>query len=162
MNWAACLLFLVSLFQPMEHHTVPGPCSWPCLYPFTYTVFDNSIIFVLSPLFFIFQLLAWSDFRLFFAGVVYSLIGVGEMLMLLTPVLENKINSPFRQNLHLLLACLAAASVLSYSLFSDLRYGVDPLLIGYYFLVAAFVLAALASILRYHIRHYERPFKLSS
>lgn len=148
-NWAAWIIFLASLFQPMEHNTISGPCSWPCLYPFTYTVFDNSLIFVLSPLFLVFQLLAWAGFRSFLTFAVYSSIGIGEILLLLTPVFENKINSQFRQNLHLLLASLAAIAVLSYGFISDFRYGVDPLRIGYYYLVLSFLLIFLSSILRF-------------
>lgn len=159
-NWAACILFLASLFQPMEHNTVSGPCSWPCLYPFTYTVLDNSLIFVFSPLLVLFQLLAWTGLKSFLAFTVYSLIGIGEILLLLTPALENKINSQFRQNLHLLLASLAAVAVLSYGFISDLRYGVDPLRIGYYYLVLSFLLAALASIMRFITRRSEKPSEL--
>jgi len=159
MNWVACILFLASLFQPMEHHTLSGPCSWPCLYPFTYTVFDNSFIFVLSPLFLLFQLLAWNGSKPLFMAVVYSLIGIGEILLLLTPVLENRINSQFRQNLHLLLVFLASIAILSYGLISDLRFGVDPLRVGYYYLVLSFLLMFVSSTLRFMLRRMERPFK---
>lgn len=162
MNWLACILFLASLFQPMEHHTLSGPCSWPCLHPFTYTVLDNSFIFVLSPLFLLFQLFAWNGFKLFFMFFVYSLIGTGEILVLITPLLETKINSKFRQNLHLLLALLAAVAVLSYSFISDLQYGVDPLRIGYYYLVLSFLLTFLSSILRFMIRRTEKPFMITT
>jgi drug/metabolite transporter (DMT)-like permease len=93
---------------------------------------------------------------------VYSLIGTGEILVLITPLLETKINSKFRQNLHLLLALLAAVAVLSYSFISDLQYGVDPLRIGYYYLVLSFLLTFLSSILRFMIRRTEKPFMITT
>jgi hypothetical protein len=159
-NWVACLLFLASLFQPMEQHTLSGPCSWPCLYPFTYTVLDNSFTFVLSPVFLFFQLLFWNGFKLFFIAVVYSLIGTGEFLLLITPLLETKINSEFRQKTHLFLAFLSAVAILCYGLISDFRIGVDPLKIGYYYLTLAFLLAVLSSIFRYNTMRSQRPSKL--
>ena len=137
----------------MEHHTLPGPCSWPCLYPFTYTVLDNSLVFVLSPLLFLFQSLP------FLTAATYSLIGIGEILLLLTPIFENKLNSPFRQNLHLLLAGLAAAAILFYGFNPDLRYGVDPLRAGYYFLALSFLLLATASTLRFISKRNEKTSK---
>lgn len=156
-NWVAFLLFLASLFQPMEHHTLAISCSWPCQYPFIFTVFDVSVIFVFSPLLLFFQLFAWADFESSLMALVYSLIGIGEILLLLTPLFENNINSPFRQNLHLLLASLAAVAVLCYGFVSDLRYGVDPLMFGYYGLVLSFLLVALASTVRFATKQKEKP-----
>ena len=147
-NWVAFLLFLVSLFQPMEHHTLAIPCSWPCQHPFTFTLFDVSVVFVFSPLLLFFQLLAWAGFETLFMAVVYSFVGMGEILLLLTPVFENKINSQLRQNLHLLLVIFAAVSVLCYGFISDLRYGVEPLMIGYYGLALSLLLAVIASVAR--------------
>lgn len=161
-NWVACLLFLASLFQPMEQHTLPGPCSWPCLYPFTYTVLDNSFTFVLSPLFLFFQLLFWNGLTLYFMAVVYSLIGIGEILLLITPLLETKINTEFRKKSHLSLAFLSAVAILCYGLISDFRIGVDPLEIGYYYLTLAFLLAVLASMFRYNAMRSAKPSNLPS
>jgi hypothetical protein len=159
LNWVACILFLASLFQPMEQHTLSGPCSWPCLYPFTYTVLDNSFTFVLSPLFLLIQLLFWNGFRLYFIAVIYSLIGVGEILLLITPLLETRINSEFRQKSHLCLTFLSAVAILCYGLISDFRIGVDPLRIGYYDLTSAFLLLFLSSLLRFMSMRNEKPSK---
>lgn len=161
-NRVACILFLASLFQPMEQHSLPGPCSWPCLYPFTYTVIEDSFTFIFSPIFFIFQLLFWTGFELFLVAAVYSLIGIGEILLLVTPLLEAKINSEFRQKFHLVLVVLSVVAILCYGLISDLRIGFDPLKIGYYFLTLSLLLAAASSILRYLNKHKEGPSKLSA
>jgi hypothetical protein len=148
-NWVAFLLLLTSLFQPMEHHTLAISCSWPCRYPFTFTVFDVSVVFIFSPLLLFFQLLAWAGFETLFMAVVYSWIGIGEISLLLTPLFENKINSQLRQKVHLLFVFLAVVAVLCYGFISDLRYGVEPLMTGYYGLVLSFLLAATASVMRF-------------
>jgi hypothetical protein len=95
-----------------------------------------------------------------FPAIVYSLIGVGEILLLLTPIFENKINSQLRKKMHLLLAFLAVVAVFCYGLISDLRYGVDPLMTGYYGLVLSFLLVAMASIMRLSPRRIVKPSEL--
>ena len=155
MNWVALLLFLVSLFLPMERHAVPGPCEWPCFYPFTYTLLNNTILFLFAPLFFLMSLLFWQSLRLVLMAIAFSLIGMGEVLLLLTPFFENRINSPFRQRVHLVLACLAVLGTLSYSLVEDFRLGFDPLLGGYYYFVLALLLIAASSGLRFMNGHNE-------
>ena len=156
-NWVAWFIFLGSLFLPMEHNTVSGPCAWPCTNPFVTTVWNNTFIFVLSPFFFFLHLLAGRDFRMVLIFAVYSLIGLGQILLLITPVLQNKLNSQFRQKFYSVLAFLATVATLSYGLISDFRLGVDPLRIGYYGLAASFLLASLSSILRYFIGQTEEP-----
>ena len=160
LNGVACALFIASLFLPMENHAAAGPCNWPCAEPFTYTVFNNSFVFILSPLFVLFHLLAWDGLEAFSIFAVYSLIGMGEILLLLTPVLENQINSRFRQILHLLLTLPAAVAILAYGLISDVRLGIDPLRIGYYCFALSLLLAAVSSVLRYRNRRVEESFLL--
>ena len=149
MNWVALILFLFSLFVPMERHAVPGPCEWPCLYPFTYTLLNNTILFLFAPLFLLMNLLFWQGVRVVLMAITFSLIGMGEVLLLLTPFFENRINSPFRQRMHLGLVCLAMLGTLSYGLVEDFRLGFDPLMIGYYYFVWALLLIAASSALRF-------------
>jgi hypothetical protein len=148
MNWAAWIIFLVSLFLPMEHNTISGPCGWPCT-PFVTTVGENSLLFVISPIFLAFQFLAWDGMRMYLVAVTYMLLGLGEILILLTPFVEKKISSPFRQKLHLSLAVTAIVAILYYGLDANVRTGVDPLENGYYWMAFAFLLVALASLLRF-------------
>jgi len=154
-NWVAWVIFLGSLYLPMEHNTVSGPCAWPCTNPFVTTVWNNTFIFVLSPPFFLLHLIAGEDFKMVLIFAVYSLIGLGEILLLISPVLQNKLNSQSRQNLYSLLAFFATAAILSYGFISNFRLGVDPLRIGYYGLAASFLLVSLSSVLRYFIGQTE-------
>lgn len=82
-------------------------------------------------------------------ALAFSLIGMGEVLLLVTPFFENKINSPFRQRWHLVLACLALFATLSYSFVEDFRLGIDPLMRGYYVFVLSLVLITASSGLRF-------------
>ena len=148
LNWGAWILFIASLFLPMEHNSPTGPCSLPCTHPFILTVVDNTLIFVLAPPFFLLTLLGWGSFKMISLFAIYSFIGIGEIVLLLTPLLENKINSRFRQDLHLILVLLGIAAILSYGFTSNFRLGIDPLSIGYYDLVLSFLLIFLSSILR--------------
>jgi hypothetical protein len=85
---------------------------------------------------------------MYLVEVTYTLLGLGEILILLTPFLEKKISSPFRRKLHLSLASCAAVAILYYGLDSNVRTGVDPLRNGYYVLTSAFLLVTLAALLR--------------
>jgi hypothetical protein len=121
-NWIAWIIFLVSLFLPIEHNTISGPCGWPCT-PFVTTVGENSFLFVLSPLFLAFQFLAWNGMRMYLVAVTYMLLGLGEILILLTPFVEKKISSSFRQKLHLSLTVTAVAAISYYGLDPNVRTG---------------------------------------
>jgi hypothetical protein len=147
-NWAAWIIFLVSLFLPMEHNTISGPCDWPCT-PFVTTVAENAFFFAFSPVFLAFQFLAWNGMRTYLVAVTYTLLGLGEILILLTPFMEKKISSPFRQKLHSSLAVAAVLAILYYGLDPNICTGVDPLRNGYYAMASAFLLVALASLLRF-------------
>jgi len=156
-NWIAWALFLYSLFLPMERHTVPGPCQWPCFYPFTYTLLNKTFLFLFAPLLLSLRLSFWQGTRDVLMATAFSLIGMGEILLLVTPFFENKINSAFRQIWHLMLACLAFFATLSYSLVEDFRLGVDPMMRGYYVFVLSLVLIVVSSDLRFMIGRNERP-----
>ena len=144
--WA---VFLYSLFLPMERHTVPGPCQWPCFSPFIYTLLNNTVLFLFAPLLLAMDLFFWQGLRDMLLALAFSLIGMGEVLLLVTPFFENKINSPFRQRWHLVLACLALFATLSYSFVEDFRLGIDPLMRGYYVFVLSLVLITASSGLRF-------------
>ena len=158
-NWVASIIFLVSLFLPMEHNTISGPCGLGCT-PFITTVGENALLFVLSPLFLAFQFLAWDGIRMYLVTVTYMLLGLGEILILLTPFVEKKIGSPLRQKLHLSLAVAAVAAILYYGLDPNMRTGVDPLENGYYVIASAFLLVALASLLRFMKARKRESFGL--
>lgn len=90
-------------------------------------------------------------------ALAFSLIGMGEVLLLVTPFLENKINSPFRQRWHLVLACLALLATLAYSFVEDFRLGFDPMMRGYYVFVLSLVLITASAGLRFMTGHNNNP-----
>jgi hypothetical protein len=151
-TWAAWLVFLTSLFLPMENHNVPGPCAEPCVYPPSYTVLNNSIVFLFTPflliLYLIQFLLTWDGFEQIGLFTLYLFIGLGEILLFLAPFLVKKINTLFLRRSHLAVTFISTTAILLYRVLPNVRFGIDPLRIGYYVLVSSFLLALLASLLR--------------
>jgi hypothetical protein len=77
---------------------------------------------------------------------VYSLLGLGQLLIALAPFWPVKIKRPTRQKLHFWITLLSTLSVIAYGLFPDIRIGVD-VLSGYYLWALSFVLLLVVSFL---------------
>lgn len=156
--WAAWLIFIASLFMPMETNSLAGPCAWPCTQPFVDYGWQNASFFVLDLIVFPLKLLeviysATMDpltlRRVLESTLIigmYCIIGLGEILTVLAPLWPARIKKRGWQWLHLWLVLLSALAVLAYGLFPDLRLGLD-LLNGYYVWALSFVLMAGASVL---------------
>lgn len=153
-TWAAWLVFLSSLFLPMENHNVPGPCTLPCDYPPNYTVLNNSFVFIFSILFlilYLFQFLfTWDGVEQVWMFALYSFIGIGEILLLFAPLLANKITTPFLRKLHLAVTFISTTALILYNVIPNMRFGIDALRTGYYVLVLSFLLALVASALQFN------------
>jgi len=66
-----------------------------------------------------------------FGLFVYSMIGIGQLLVVLAPLWPVRIKKPFRKKLHFWILLFSTLSVIAYGLFPDIRQGVG-LLSGYY------------------------------
>ena len=84
--------------------------------------------------------------HIIFTMAIYSMIGVGEFLVLFAPLWPIKIKKPARQKLHFWIIMLSTLSVIAYGLFPDTRLGLD-VLSGYYVWVLSFLLLLGASVL---------------
>lgn len=156
--WAAWLVFIASLFMPMETNNLAGPCAWPCKQPFTDYGWQNASFFVLSIIALALNFLQVIYIAIFDPGIlgkifdsffttwIYTIIGLGQFLIVLAPLWPAKIQKTGWQKLHLWVVILSALSALAYGLFPDLRMGLE-LLRGYYLWVFSFVLMLMASIL---------------
>lgn len=156
--WAAWIAFIISLFLPIERHTLPLEVSRFCSGGVVYCGYQNAIFFVLSPLFLLLNLVQGIQTAIFYPEMlgaalyivltmaVYSVLGLGQILVALAPLWPIKIKRPARQKLHFWMVLLSALSVIAYGLFPDIRMGVD-LLSGYYVWALSFLLLLGASIL---------------
>lgn len=156
--WAAWLIFIASLFMPMETHSLAGPCAWPCAQPFTNYGWQNASFFVLSIIVFVLNLLQAFSFVMFdpqtlgkimpslLTAGLYAVIGLGQFLIVLAPFWSAKIKKTGWQRFHLGMVTLSSLTALAYGLFPDFRLGLD-LLSGYYFWALSFLLTLVVSIL---------------
>jgi hypothetical protein len=156
--WAAWLIFVASLFMPVETNSLAGPCSWPCTQPFVDYGWQNASFFVLDLIVFPLKLLeviysaAFDPLTLrrvlestLIIGM-YCIIGLGEILIVLAPLWPARIKKTGWQRVHLWALILSALSALAYGLFPNLRLGLE-VLSGYYVWVLSFVLMGGASVL---------------
>ena len=156
--WAAWLIFIASLFMPMETNSLAGPCAWPCAQPFTDYGWQNASFFVMSMLVFVLDLIQMIFFVIFdpqtlgrvidtlFKMGIYAVIGLGQFLIVMAPFWPAKIKKSGWQRLHLWVVILSALLTIAYGLFPDLRLGLE-ILRGYYLWVLSFVLMVVASLL---------------
>jgi hypothetical protein len=163
--WAAWLVFILSLFLPMETNNLSGPCAWPCGQPFTDYGWQNASFYALSIIVFMLnfvQVIFSSIFDLQTLGRVldslitmgiYAVIGLGQFLIVLAPVWPVRIKKASWRRLHLWVIILSALAALAYSMFPTLRLGVE-VLSGYYLWVLSFFLLVVASIL---VQHRKNP-----
>jgi hypothetical protein len=154
--WAAWIAFLVSLFLPIEKHTLPLEVSRFCSGGGVYCGYQNALFFVLSPLFLLLNLVQGIQTTIFYPEMlgaalqivltmtIYSALGLGQLLIVMAPLWLAKIKKPARQKLHFWLALLSALAAIAYGLFPDIRMGVD-LLSGYYLWALSFLLLLSAS-----------------
>lgn len=80
---------------------------------------------------------------------LYAIIGLGQLLIVLAPIFQVKLKKSTWQSLHLWVVIASTLAVLAYSLFPNLRLGLE-LLNGYYLWNFSFILMCVASVL--HIR----------
>lgn len=156
--WAAWIAFLVSLFLPIESHALPLEVSWPCISEPAYCGWQNAAFFALSPIVLLLNILQsiptailypemlGTALYIVFTLMVYSVIGLGQFLILLAPLWPIKIKKPFLQKLHFWIVFLSAMSAFAYGLFPDIRQGLD-VLNGYFVWALSFLLLLGASIL---------------
>jgi len=155
--WAAWIAFVVSLFLPVERHTLALEVSRLCSGGLVYCGYQNAVFFILSPLFLLLNLLQGilsaisypeilgATLSIVLTMVIYSLLGLGQILAALAPLWPIKIKRLKRRRLHFWIALLSTLSAIAYGLFPDIRIGVD-LLIGYYLWVLSFLLLLVASV----------------
>jgi hypothetical protein len=154
--WTTWIAFIISLFLPIEHHTLPLEVSRLCSGGPVYCGYQNALFFVLSPLFLLLNLVQAIQTAIFYPEmlgtaldivltmVIYSFIGLGQFLIAFAPLWPVKIKRLPRQKLHFWIMLLSTLSVISYGLFPDIRMGVD-LLSGYYLWALSFLLLIGAS-----------------
>jgi len=154
--WAAWVAFVVSLFLPIERHTLPLEVSRFCSGGGVYCGYQNALFFVLSPLFLLLNLvqgiqtaifypeMLGAAFHIVLSMAIYSVLGLGQLLIVLAPLWPARIKKPSRRKLHFWLTLLSALSVIAYGLFPDIRMGVD-LLGGYHWWALSFLLLLGAS-----------------
>ena len=154
--WAAWIAFFVSLFSPIERHTLPLEVSRFCSGGGVYCGYQNALFFVLSPLFLLLNLVQGIQTAIFYPGMlgaalhivltmtVYSALGLGQLLIVLAPLWPVRIKKTARKKLHFWMMLLSALSAIAYGLFPDIRMGVD-LLSGYYWWALSFLLLLGAS-----------------
>ena len=149
--WSAWIAFIISLFLPIERHTLPLEVSRLCSGGPVYCGYQNALFFVLSPVFLLLNLVQAIQTAIFYPEMlgaalyivltmaVYSLLGLGQLLIALAPLWPVKIKRPPRQKLHIWIMLLSTLCVVAYGLFPDIRMGVD-LLSGYYLWASSFLL----------------------
>jgi len=149
-NIVAWIIFVVSLPMPMERSSYSGPCPafGPCGYE---TVLGNTFFFVLVPVFILTP--DWSGHLI--EILVYWLIGIGEELVLLAPLLDFL--TPFwgrklgaiASIIFLLLSVAANVAILAYGVDSNLQLGGYGFVqTGYYLLALSFLLMLTSSCIR--------------
>ena len=155
--WGAWIAFLISLFLPFESHTLPLEASWCSSRP-AYCGWQSAGFFAFSPLILMLNLfqsiptailypdMLGAALYIVFTMALYSLIGLGQFLVVLAPLWPSKIKKPFRQKLHFWIVLLSAMSVIAYGLFPDIRQGLE-VLSGYFVWALSFLLLLGASIL---------------
>jgi hypothetical protein len=123
-NIVAWVIFVASLPMPMERSSYSGPCPafGPCGYE---TVLGNTFFFVLAPLFILTP--DWSGHLI--EILVYWLIGIGEELVLLAPLLDfltpfwgRKVGA-ISSIIFLLFSVAANVAILAYGVDSNLQLG---------------------------------------
>jgi len=164
--WVAWIAFLISLFMPIEGHTLPLEVSRFCSGGAVYCGYQNAIYFLLSPLFLLLNIVQGIQTAIFYPEmlgaalylilglVVSSLIGIGQFLVVLAPLWPIKIKKPFRQKVHFWILLFSTLSVIAYGMFPDIRQGVS-LLSGYYVWAIAFLLLLGASTLMLRTRYLQ-------
>ena len=155
--WAAWIAFIVSLFLPFESHTLPMEVSWCSSRP-AYCGWQSAGFFAFSPLILVLNLfqsiptailypnMLGAALYIVFTMALYTVIGLGQFLVVLAPIWPIKINKIPRRKLHLWIVSLSSVSVIAYGLFPDIRQGLD-VLNGYYVWALSFFLLLGASIL---------------
>jgi len=157
--WAAWIVFIASLFFPTETHTLPLEASqWQCSNRPAYCGWQSTIFFTFSPAILLLNLvqsiptailypeMLGVQLNIVFTMMIYSVIGLGQFTVVLSPLWPFKIKKVSRQKLLLWIIGLSTLSVIVYGLFPDIRQGLD-LLSGYYLWALSFVLLFGASIL---------------
>ena len=143
-NIVAWVIFVASLPMPMERSSYSGPCPkfGPCGVD---TVLGNTFVFILAPY--------WSSELL--GKLIYWLIGVGEELVLLAPVLDflapfwGRKLSAISSIIFLLLSVAANVAILAYGVDSNLQLGGYGFVRGgYYLLALSFLLMLTSSTIR--------------
>jgi hypothetical protein len=164
--WAAWIAFLISLFLPIEHHTLPLEASRFCSGGSVYCGYQNALFFVLSPLFLLLNLVQSVQTAIFYPEMlgaalhivlsmaIYTVLGLGQLLIVLAPLWPARIKRPARQKLHFWIVLLSALSVIAYGLFPNIRMGVD-LLNGYYVWALSFLLLLGASGWMLYVRNLQ-------
>ena len=154
--WAAWIAFIISLFSPIERHTLPLEVSRLCSGGSVYCGYQNVLFFVLSPLFLLLNLIQAIQTAIFYPEMlgaalnivltmaIYSFLGLGQLLIVLAPLWPIKIKRLARRRLHFWTVVLSALSVIAYGLFPDIRMGFD-LLRGYHLWALSFLLLIGAS-----------------
>jgi hypothetical protein len=149
--WAAWVVFITSLFLPIEHHTLPWEVSRFCFGGAFYCGYQNAGFFVLSPVFLLLNLVQAIQTAIFYPEMlgaalsivltmaIYSILGLGQLLIALAPLWPVKIKRPARLKLLFWVVLLSAMSMIAYGLFPDIRMGVG-LLSGYYWWALSFLL----------------------
>lgn len=106
--WAAWIAFIISLFLPIEHHTLPQEVSHLCSGGAVYCGYQNALFFVLSPVFLLLNLIQAIQTAIFYPELlgaalyivltmaIYSLLGLGQLLVALAPLWPVKIERPTR------------------------------------------------------------------
>lgn len=153
----AWIAFWVSLFLPFESHTLPLEVTWCSSRP-ACCGWQSAGFFAISPLILMLNLfqsiptavlypeMLSAALSIVFTMALYSIIGLGQFLVVLAPLWPIKIKKPFRQKLHIWIVLLSTLSAVAYSLLPDIRQGLEVLR-GYYVWVFSFLLLLCASIL---------------
>jgi len=83
--------------------------------------------------------------------MIYSVLGLGQILVALAPLWPARIKNPARRKLHFWTLLMSTLSAIVYGLLPDIRMGVD-LLGGYYWWALSFLLLLSASAWKLYIR----------
>ncbi|MBN1449707.1 MAG: hypothetical protein JW963_01715 [Anaerolineales bacterium] len=143
--WAAWIAFLVSLFLPVHWFTYPiiqKFSSEPVMYgwKFALTFLGDMFLFLflLIPSGFDIESLVYLVFT-----VIYNL---GNMLLILAPLLPNKFSRPLLRKIHLRTVFVCTLAAIAYKYVENIQLGYS-LYSGYYVWVLAYTLLLIASIL---------------
>jgi hypothetical protein len=143
--WAAWIAFLVSLFLPVHWSTYPiiqkfssEPVMYGWKFALTFLRDMFLFLFLLFPVGFDIESLEYLVFT-----VIYNL---GNMLLILAPLLADKLRRPLLQKIHLWAVFVCTLAAIAYKFMENIQLGYS-LSSGYYVWVLAYVLLLMASIL---------------